>query len=244
MSKTIIIGDIHGKSVWKLICDQNRDAKEIVFIGDYFDSRDGFTAAEQMFNFQEILRYKEDHPEQKVTLLIGNHDYGYFSGINGSNTSGYQHGAAPAINHVLETNKAHLQMAHTVTGIDEDSAFLFTHAGVGLQWLLDNGFTKGDLVEFINEQWKNKPLSFEFNGMGSPYGDDLCQTPIWIRPRSLMKGNHESLRNILIQVVGHTSVKEIDIKGKATGGRYYFIDALDAKQYLIITDGVPSLGKF
>jgi hypothetical protein len=56
-----------------------------------------------------------------------------------------------------------------------------------------------------------------------------------------MKANHDTLRTQIRQVVGHTGQKEIDIEGKATGGRYYFIDTLP-KQYLIVEDGVVSLG--
>jgi hypothetical protein len=57
-----------------------------------------------------------------------------------------------------------------------------------------------------------------------------------------MKINYDTLRNQVIQVVGHTTRKQIDIEGKATGGRYYFIDTLP-REYLIIKDGVVSLGK-
>ena len=35
--KTIIIGDIHGRSVWKQIVEKEKDAHQIVFLGDYFD---------------------------------------------------------------------------------------------------------------------------------------------------------------------------------------------------------------
>ena len=40
MSKTIYIGDIHGRDVWEEIVEKHDDADNIVFIGDYFDSFD------------------------------------------------------------------------------------------------------------------------------------------------------------------------------------------------------------
>ena len=44
----------------------------------------------------------------------------------------------------------------------------------------------------------------------------------------------QDVKKTMIQVVGHTAVKEIDAKGKATGGRYYFIDCFDTTlQYLV-----------
>jgi hypothetical protein len=53
-----------------------------------------------------------------------------------------------------------------------------------------------------------------------------------------MKSNKGILNKKIIQVVGHTQQNQIDIKGKTTGGRYYFIDTLGNKQpeYLIYED--------
>ena len=38
--KTIVIGDIHGRTIWKQIVIENPDFDKLVFIGDYFDSFD------------------------------------------------------------------------------------------------------------------------------------------------------------------------------------------------------------
>jgi guanylate kinase len=57
-----------------------------------------------------------------------------------------------------------------------------------------------------------------------------------------MAANYDTLRNQIRQVVGHTTRKQIDIEGKATGGRYYFVDTMP-REYLIVTDGIVSLGK-
>ena len=44
----------------------------------------------------------------------------------------------------------------------------------------------------------------------------------------------------IIQIVGHTGQNSIDIKGKSTGGKYYFIDTLGTSgEYLEIIDGIP-----
>ncbi len=57
--------------------------------------------------------------------------------------------------------------------------------------------------------------------------------------------NKETLKNHIIQVVGHTPQDTIDIEGKSTGGRYYFIDTLEygQNQYLVVKNGVVSLGE-
>ena len=57
--KTIIIGDIHGRSVWKQIVEKEQDAHKIVFLGDYFDSFD-IKGVEQLHNFNEIIKFKQD----------------------------------------------------------------------------------------------------------------------------------------------------------------------------------------
>jgi hypothetical protein len=52
-----------------------------------------------------------------------------------------------------------------------------------------------------------------------------------------MKANKDTLRKKVIQVVGHTQQNQIDKKGGATGGRYWFIDTLGtSKEYMLIED--------
>jgi hypothetical protein len=84
-------------------------------------------------------------------------------------------------------------------------------------------------------------MSFEFNGFDSS-GDNTTQTPIWIRPRSLMSANKKhkkSLKKDYIQIVGHTAMRRINLEDsdKFTGGRYYFIDTMETSgDYLVIQD--------
>ncbi len=240
--KTICIGDIHGRSVWKLIV-HTENPDRVIFIGDYFDSFD-ISGVEQIHNFKEIIEYKESNPQVEVVMLIGNHDHHYFPEIGNTGTSGYQTRLAPSISQVVQENRHHLQMAY---GFEE---FLFTHTGVSPEFM-DQVFGPNDwsietLVPDINELFKHKPKAFEFNGF-DPTGDNVYQTPIWIRPRSLMainKKHNKGLKHHYIQVVGHTKVNKIDIEGKATGNRYYFIDALGTSgEYLIIEDGQVRIGQ-
>jgi len=85
---------------------------------------------------------------------------------------------------------------------------------------------------FVGGVWYYCPRYFMFNGTDM-YGNSKTQTPIWIRPGALMSGNKDTfLKKEYIQIVGHTRVENIDM-GKSTGGRYYFIDALDSGEYLI-----------
>ena len=224
--KTVFIGDIHGRDIWKDIIKYESPGR-VVFIGDYFDSfNKELTAAVQMHNFKEIVALKESG-NMEVVILIGNHDYHYYPG--GEVYSGYQYGAASAIRQLLEENKYHMQMCYEMDNI------LCSHAGIGYDWLVyRNNYIEGGIADFVNDIWKYKPNHFLFNG-SDPYGDNKSQTPIWIRPHSLMSGNKDTiLKKAYIQVVGHTAVRTIDIHGKATGGRYFFIDTFDSgDEYLI-----------
>jgi len=237
--KTVVIGDIHGRSIWKLIVHiENPD--RVIFIGDYFDSFD-IKGEEQLNNFLDILEYKKSSGKE-VVLLIGNHDHHYYPEIGETGTSGYQKIFSYQIGPVIDTNREHLQIAYQM---DE---YLFTHAGVSSEFMDQtfgvNGWKVETIVDELNEMFMYRPGVFSFDGL-DPYGDDTYQTPLWIRPRSLMKANRNTLRTRFIQIVGHTQVKSLDLVGaeKSAGGRYYLIDCLGTSgEYMIIEDGFITKG--
>ena len=249
--KLVAIGDIHGRDIWKqIIAKEHDDTDEFVFVGDYFDS---FTVKgpDQINNFLDIIEFRNTSIYHKVTLLIGNHDYHYYPGIDETGTSGYQTVLAPSIKHVVSDNKQYLQAAYQVDD------FVFSHAGLSSIWLDDiiEDWDANNVVNKVNELFQYQPGLIAYRSFkmvnetewygAQGYGDETFQGPLWIRPKSLMKANYDTLRNQIIQVVGHTPQDNIDIKGKSTGGRYYFIDTLEYNQgqYLIVEDGVVSLGK-
>lgn len=247
LKKLVAIGDVHGRDAWKQIVYDNPDAGTFVFVGDYFDSKDeSLTAAIQIYNFLEIVTWKKTREElgDTVILLVGNHDYEYMPEIFGSTgIGGFQSGAAPAISQVLQENRDQLTIAWSYDNL------LFTHAGVSEEWCRQVGVesiavsSADKLANAITDLWQFKPLSFMMRG-SEPSGDSLAETPIWIRPKSLMKSSQGLKKAGIIQIVGHTQVKEIDIKGMATGGKYFFIDAIAHQQYLIYEDGKFRLGRF
>jgi len=246
--KTVIIGDVHGRDQWKQIVAQESDADRFVFLGDYFDSFD-ISAVEQMHNFKEIVEFKQTIGEE-IIMLIGNHDYHYFPEIGDSSTSGYQTRMAPSIKQLVDENRKHLQVAHRI------GKFVFSHAGISSEWLDDTitDWTEENMVDKINELFKYAPLSLDYRSFkmfsatewagASGYGNETYQGPMWIIPKALMEANKKTLCKKIIQVVGHTYQNEIDKEGKATGGRYYFVDVQETTQeYMIITDGQISFNK-
>lgn len=222
---TIVAGDTHGKDCWKHIIDREH-CDRFLFIGDYFDS---FTlsAEAQMNNFLDITAAKETgYPE--IIMLTGNHDFHYMPGVTEVYT-GYSENSAVAIRYLIQQNLHHLSMCH-----QEDNIF-FTHAGITKQWLKNHNIPLDQyLCQSINDQWKYKPLSFKFQGY-DPNGDNITQSPIWVRPYSLMKEHISGIR----QVVGHTAKKHVEVKDSPKqNNKYYFIDCLESSmEYLRIEDG-------
>lgn len=234
--KLIALGDTHGFSTWKKVVNRESFDK-LLLIGDYFDS---FTVKteDQINNFLDIIEFKKSRPDD-VILLIGNHDHHYVVGDTG--TSGYQHVGSFQICPVINDNLKYLQYAY------QHENFLFTHAGVS-EVFMDNIFGKDgwkieNIADDLNELGKNKPHAFTFSGFRDGYGDEVMQTPIWIRPRSLKLSSQNIKKAGTVQVVGHTHQQCIDIKGKATGGKYFFIDTMAMGEYLIINNGYVQLGK-
>lgn len=226
MKKDIIaIGDIHGIDTWKGIVEANPDSK-VIFIGDYFDSYDKISAAQQIYNFKEILELKKANKD-RVELLTGNHDFHYLRTVHAT-YSGYQFHHASGIQDVIHSALDNDLMK--VCHIEDD--IIFSHAGVTNRWL-KNTFEDGvpeDLEEGINELFKHKPNMFGFTPgkWNDPYGDEICQTPIWIRPRSLVQGRVDGYR----QVVGHTQQDKLSIINGIA-----YIDTLGAsKEYLRIIE--------
>lgn len=268
MKKNIYIGDIHGLNLWKKIVETHSDADNIVFVGDYFDSFD-ISGIEQLFNVEEIVRFKQQQeldPSKKVYLLIGNHDLHYWPGIKWrGNTSGFQPKMLHQFEYFFRENEKMFQMAVKIGNN------LCTHAGVSSVFLKDTGYWSYDthntgnfkhdtyndeshIVEFLNDLLHYKPNEFDFGALQDRYqvnsywldrsGDDEGQSPVWIRPKSLQKSNKNSdLKHMYVQIVGHTQQEEIDIEGKSTGGRYFYIDTLPSGEYLIEENNEFKVGK-
>ena len=212
--KIIAMGDTHGRTCWKDIL-ASLDWDKAVFLGDYFDSKDGISATKQLKNFREILRFKKENPE-KVVLLLGNHDFHYLTAAK-EDYSGYQYQASERINRVLQpaVDKGLIQIAVLF------GDYLFSHAGVTQTWMNAQGYKVDECPDvFINRRFAEESgcLRFTMGENSSPFGDDITQTPIWVRPESLLQ---DALPGY-IQVVGHTMHDAITF----AEGKVYFIDTL------------------
>ena len=205
MNKEIIgaLGDIHGRTIWKEIINKNPQVTKWVFMGDYFDTHDDVTPEQQIENFLEIIEFKKANMN-KVVLLIGNHDF-HYTGYAYATYSGYQYGAAPRIREILLDALSNdlMQMCY------KNDIYVFTHAGITKTWAETNKIDLNDMENSINELFKTKPRMFDFT-MGDNYsqtGNDITQTPIWVRPQALLS---DAIKDI-VYIVGHTTVMKLGL---------------------------------
>lgn len=233
--KITTIGDVHGRFTWKQIVDKEINSDKIVFIGDYFDTHDKISGKKQIDNFKEIMEFKKDNRD-KVTILIGNHDFHYIKGSN-ERYSGYNENYALEFGEVLERNLEYMQMCLV------QDRFLFSHAGVTNTWyntnIEDEDIT--NVEDNINELFECNKNVFNFT-IGPNYsntGNDITQSPIWVRPESLAKDKLDEYTFI----VGHTQCPNLEI-GTGEFEKIIKIDTMGySKEYLTIEDGVFKINK-
>lgn len=227
--KTVVIGDIHGRNIWKdIVSKESYD--RVIFVGDYFDSFD-IPGLDQIHNFNEICNFAKSS-EKEVVLLVGNHDLHYMN--IGQKYSGFQPGFQFDISSILSENSDLLQMIYRFDDV------LVSHAGVSPVWMNENfgdSWSFDDMTDKINELFRYRPRSFRFSGF-DPYGNDPSQSPVWIRPSSLLKSNTRNkslIKDHFIQVFGHTSMsqEQISNRDKWLGPRFFGVDTLEIGYYLI-----------
>ena len=218
--RVIAIGDIHGRTIWKDIVNQEFDL--CVFLGDYVDSRDNIPAKQQIDNLLDILEFKE-HNSNKVILLRGNHDV--------SQLGYYWAECSPKDPKVAELMKPHKErfLKDTQWVYIKDN-MLFSHAGVSEVWL---EYSEIQNVEYINNYLPSEIFGFTPKGFYDYSGTSITQPPTWIRPQTLkmcaVKG--------YTQIVGHTPVIDgIHSCHSDSGDVIYLCDSLANSYYLIIDD--------
>jgi len=210
--KIIAIGDIHGRNFWQKYIQEPTD--QLIFVGDYFDPYDIWIRPEdEIANFKDIVNIKRDNPDM-VTLLIGNHDYHYLSGVQ-QQYSRYNESSAAAIREVLEEAIDILQ----ICCVYNDT--VFNHAGLTKTWCANNQIDLTNLEHSVNQKFVEDRLAFGFiDGIGDENGSDARQSPLWVRPAQLLADKIERYK----QVVGHTrqpvqvfqnNVAFIDVAGAA-----------------------------
>ena len=205
-----LIGDIHGRNSWRQLV---RTDMINIFLGDYLDpyDRDNLQADSTEYdNLQDIIRFKQQHPE--TILLLGNHDLHYlwdehYSRYNDEHAERY-----------AQLIREHLHLFQAAYAIDD--RVLVTHAGVTRPWLQLAGISHlqsaSQLAEAICRCMSDEESRHLFSVESTFLPDDSCgisptASPIWVRPHTLLDygalTNHHG--DTIYQVVGHTQIGQI-----------------------------------
>lgn len=240
--KILILGDIHGRTIWKdIIFRENPD--KIIFLGDYVSTHDDINSEQQIYNLEEILQYREENPT-KVILLRGNHDMQHL-GYYWAECTGLDRDVLEVMSE-SEFKNRFLNLTRWIY-IDKDLKTIFSHAGVSKVWLehikkyviskqdskYDGTIDLEELLDIINTIEPCELFEFTPNWCGDYSGDSTTQPPTWIRPSSLIYCYVKDWN----QVIGHTPVTEniVDL-GRALSLPVHIwdCDALEINQYLVI----------
>lgn len=191
INKLIVIGDIHGQTSWEDILEKHLEGPNdhAVFLGDYVDSF--YVRPEDMIkNIDNLFALAGD--DERIHLCIGNHDYHYIMG-DYQRYSGYNSRFAWTYHSIFRDYDELLNIAYYFE--KDGKRYICSHAGVTRTFLEDINTN----IYHLNLFWDTNREAFGHK-RGSPYGDDAYQSPLWVRPNSLIADAVPGCT----QIVGHT----------------------------------------
>lgn len=197
MAKVLIIPDVHGRKFWHKAKELVDEVDQVVFLGDYLDpySREGITFEDALNEFKQILEFKEKHSD-KVVLLVGNHDMHYIQ-LEFMNCSRLNVYRRVEIHDLFMNNIDKFQLIHEI------DSYLFSHAGVYLEWTKKYAITLQELFDFkkfLKGRWNTlQDVSCERGGW------DNVGSCIWADIRESVENELYSDKR---QIVGHTQMQE------------------------------------
>jgi hypothetical protein len=98
-----------------------------------------------------------------------------------------------------------------------EDRYIISHAGLSAAFMEKMRRVGVSSVEGINDAFTKDRSILKFDG-DDPFGDDITQSPIWIRPPSLCSCPFPGYN----QIVGHTpkyEIEEVSIPGSADAHR-------------------------
>ena len=226
--RIIVFGDTHGRPHWKDIVE--RETWDLViFLGDYFTSREGYTEDEQIANFKEIMEFKDLYPD-KVILCLGNHDtqaMGYHWAD--CRPRFYSRWAYENRDEILKR----CQWVYVIGNV------VFSHAGITSRWFNDVKKAHPEVKTFddINLIEPCELFGFTPCKLSDYYGDSETQPITWVRPGCLIDRGIQGY----IYVVGHsTNNKVINYKERCLSFMSDDEDRVWCKNDIWLCDTMPN----
>lgn len=253
-NRVLVVPDVHGRTFWKEDVRKWLEAVDrVVFLGDYLDPYEYYTADELYANLMEIIELKRREPE-KVVLLKGNHDEHYASRLFRELGGGSRMDVAnwDRYHEVFSANRTLFKLAHleVVRGVP----YVFTHAGLTAYWLNKVNETlwhlDGDELSVADPAVIDRINTLEGESLGpellavvgryrSWFGDEKTGSILWadIREHSLEKAPHEYGLDRVFQVFGHTRLdgeEEDMVRGER-------LAMIDSQKCFVIDEGIRAL---
>jgi predicted phosphodiesterase len=226
---TLIFPDIHGRTFWKETLNKfpinEYPNLKIIFLGDYLDPYEFEYISKQdaILNFEDII--KTTKSDNRITLLLGNHDYHY---IHDGDYSRIDYNNYNYIKRLFDDNFNLFKIAYEET--INDKTYLYTHAGVTSHWLnhlrflgnicLNNNHISEEQKEWIKEHLYEFELTadnlnallYNFQGMAILHevsyergGDFQNGSCIWADiVEHLYNENKNEYINNIFQIFGHS----------------------------------------
>ena len=234
--RILTFGDTHGRGVWEDVIEKEgiENLDLIIFLGDYFTSREGIPVEFQEANFRRIVEFKNRYPD-KVVLLRGNHDMEackyYWSECNPWHNSTW----------VADNKDWFLENTQWLIQIDD---VVFSHAGITQRWYEDmrKKYPEITCFEDINNIEPSEMFAFRSDKMSDYTGIRPTHGLTWVRPSCLCEYGFKEIK----YVVGHSTMDSITEYKKLISEQYdlaeyancevWVCDTLP-REYLIIDHG-------
>lgn len=233
MNEILIVPDVHGRQFWRPALDYSG---QIIFLGDYCDPYDseGIGEDEAYENFLDIIDFKSDNPD-RVTLLIGNHELGYFDTCFKCTRSSSEYYAR--MNEIL-TGAETRELFQICKQVDN---YLFTHAGVTYGWykrhfreLMKHGL---NIEDQLTAYFQDSKMAFDETShwRGGTYSEG---SPLWAHANEFLDAERRFDKETF-QIVGHTKIYD---EPKAwVGNMIAFTD--NRKLHILRNDIIELYGK-
>lgn len=189
--KIAIIPDVHGRVFWKKILDVANNYDLIIFLGDYLDAYESDNQRREEANFKEIIEFANNN-EDKVKLLLGNHDCTYFLSLTPGSRHNYN--KENEYKKLFTDNKKLFSLYYIVDN------YLFSHAGVYTDWMNAYKLNFTDLNDFESIKVRKALDACDFyRGGNADVGSCL-----WADVRC---SEEHKFYNDYYNVFGHTQLK-------------------------------------
>lgn len=210
--KILIVPDVHGRDFWKSPCYEHiEDFDKIIFLGDYLDHYpEESTYEHDIETLKSIISLKKLY-EDKVILLIGNHDCPYIWPDTYGKALGSYWCRHDKMNHskihiIFRDNIDLFQIAWECQN-DKYGKVLFTHAGVTSEWKNICGLNADEINNFFLKESSGEVPNVVGLSAVSIYrgGGNTSGSPVWADVREHLSDTDQ---DEVFQIFGHTYARK------------------------------------